>query len=222
MAKNKLENAASNQVINLPYLNAYGNINRALEGIKKASTPARFTQDFLSTKLGLSGGGATPVIPFLKRTGFLNGDGTPTDLYKEFRNDALSSACAAQAVRIGYAPLYEINEYTHDLNDTELKGVVVQATGLDASSKAVKAIIASFKAIRGFADFDATPSVQDDEINDDDSDTLEKPKQKKEGTIPRSIGMQLGYTINLNLPATSDIAVFDAIFKSLRKHLLDE
>ena len=33
-------------------------------------------------------------------------------------------------------------------------------------------------------------------------------------------GIKLGYTINLNLPATSDIAVFDAIFKSLREHLL--
>jgi hypothetical protein len=32
--------------------------------------------------------------------------------------------------------------------------------------------------------------------------------------------LSLGYTINLNLPATSDIAVFNAIFKSLREHLL--
>lgn len=32
--------------------------------------------------------------------------------------------------------------------------------------------------------------------------------------------MNLGYTINLNLPATSDIAVFNAIFKSLRENLL--
>ena len=33
-------------------------------------------------------------------------------------------------------------------------------------------------------------------------------------------GLRLGYTINLNLPATTDIAVFNAIFKSLREHLL--
>lgn len=30
----------------------------------------------------------------------------------------------------------------------------------------------------------------------------------------------LSYTINLNLPATSDIAVFDAIFKSLKENVL--
>lgn len=33
-------------------------------------------------------------------------------------------------------------------------------------------------------------------------------------------GVTLGYTINLHLPPTSDIAVFNAIFKSLREHLL--
>jgi hypothetical protein len=32
--------------------------------------------------------------------------------------------------------------------------------------------------------------------------------------------IKLGYTIHLNLPATSDIAVFDAIFKSLRANLM--
>jgi hypothetical protein len=35
-------------------------------------------------------------------------------------------------------------------------------------------------------------------------------------TQDRSIGFNLGYTINLNLPATSDPAVFDAIFQELK------
>jgi hypothetical protein len=33
-------------------------------------------------------------------------------------------------------------------------------------------------------------------------------------------GMRLSYTINLNLPETSDIAVFNAIFASLRENLI--
>ena len=39
-----------------PYMNAYGNIGRALNKIKSAQTPPRFTTDFLATKLDLSGG----------------------------------------------------------------------------------------------------------------------------------------------------------------------
>ena len=53
----------------LPYLAGYGVITKALEKIKAAPTPERFTQDFLATKLGLKGGSARPVIPFLKRLG---------------------------------------------------------------------------------------------------------------------------------------------------------
>ena len=34
------------------------------------------------------------------------------------------------------------------------------------------------------------------------------------------VGLNLSYTINLNLPATADQAVFNAIFRSLKEHLL--
>jgi Family of unknown function (DUF5343) len=38
----------------LPYITGYGHIKTALEKIKTASTPPRFTQDFLATKLAMS------------------------------------------------------------------------------------------------------------------------------------------------------------------------
>lgn len=41
-----------------------------------------------------------------------------------------------------------------------------------------------------------------------------------EETFNRRFG--LSYTINLNLPATTEIEVFNAIFKSLRENLLRE
>ena len=41
---------------NAPYVTAYGNIAKALKKIRAAQTPPRFTQDFLATKLGLTGG----------------------------------------------------------------------------------------------------------------------------------------------------------------------
>jgi hypothetical protein len=198
----------------VPYIMAYGNITKALEKIKAAQVPPRFSQDFLETKLSLKGGGARPVIPFLKRTGFLAADGTPTELYRRFRNEAHSGAAAAEALRVGYAPLYEVNEYIHEATDPQLKGVVVQVTGSEPASSTVGAILGSFKALRAFADFEAVAS-----------EVVEAPGQETRPAAIESVrgagaGIRLGYTINLNLPATSDIAVFDAIFKSLREHLL--
>lgn len=46
----------------------------------------------------------------------------------------------------------------------------------------------------------------------------ERPVAESGGGLPS--GLSLGYTVNLHLPATSDVAVFNAIFRSLREHLL--
>ena len=110
----------------VPYLQAHGNIKKALDKITNATVPPKFTQDFLATTLDMPGGGARPVIKFLKRAGFLASDGTPTDLYKQFRNPSLRGAAAAQGMRNAYADLYIANEYVHNANDKDLKGLIVQ------------------------------------------------------------------------------------------------
>lgn len=201
---------------NPPFVTAYGNITKALNKIQAAATPARFTQDFLATKLGLSGGSARPVIPFLKRTGFLGSDGVPTDLYKRFRNPNERGRAAVQALRNGYRQLYEINEYAHDLSDKDLLGVIVQVTGLEPTSSTVKAMVGSFKALKEFAKFDEV----EEEVEREERAEEEETKEEAERRPLAGQRLGLSYTINLNLPATSDIAVFDAIFRSLKEHLL--
>lgn len=199
----------------LPYLAGYGIITKTLEKIKAAATPERFTQDFLATKLGLKGGTAKPVIPFLKRVGFLGTDGVPTERYKQFRNATNAGAAAAAALKQGYKPLYDRNEYAHDLSDKELKGLIVEATGIAPEASTVKSIMGSFKALKAFAKFDAGPV---EEATDESAEGAAEEAKFEGG--PDALKLGLSYTINLNLPATSDIAVFNAIFKSLREHLL--
>lgn len=204
--------------ISLPSVTAYGNITKALNALIDASTPQRFTQDFLSTKLNMPGGSAKPVIPFFKKTGLLGSDGTPTELYNQFRNADLRGAAAARALRNGYAPLYAFNEYLQNLDDTKLKNVIVQATGQKPDAAAVKVVVGSFKALREFADFDAELS---DLPSQPHNDVDAEPERGGDGDTPRSLGdLRLGYTINLNLPATTDVEVFNAIFSSLKQHLL--
>jgi hypothetical protein len=202
----------------VPYLQAYGNIKKVLDKITKATVPPTFTQDFLATTLDMPGGGARPAIKFLKRAGFLTSDGTPTDLYKQFRNQSLRGAAAAQGLRNAYSELYVANEYVHNANDKDLKGLIVQVTGLEEDSKLVPSMVASFKTLRDFADFDAVAS-EDLDRQDGSDDGNDLGNQGQRLTLAQG-NLRLGYTINLNLPATTDIAVFNAIFKSLREHLL--
>lgn len=203
----------------VPYLQAHGNIKKALDKITNATVPPKFTQDFLATTLDMPGGGARPVIKFLKRAGFLASDGTPTDLYKQFRNQSQRGAAAAQGLRNAYAELYVANEYVHNANDKDLKGLIVQVTGLEQDSKLVPAMVGSFKALKEYADFEAG-GVELDQQPQDENNGNNGDYQRPPLGIPAHGSLQLGYTINLNLPATTDIAVFNAIFKSLREHLL--
>lgn len=201
----------------VPYVTAYGNVTKVLERIRSAQTPPRFSQDFLATTLNLTGGSARPLVPFLKRTGFLAPDGTPTDLYKRFRNPSHTGQAAADALKIGYSSLYQVHERLHEASDAQLKGVVVQVTGAEATSSTVAAIVGSFKALRSVATFSAGTDHNNEPPDDHTDVTTEEPDSRNPS---EGVPIRLGYTINLNLPATSDIAVFNAIFKSLREHLL--
>jgi Family of unknown function (DUF5343) len=189
--------------------------------MKEAQTPDRFTQDFLSTKLGFPGGTAKPFISLAKRIGFLESDGRPTDLYKSFRNASQSKAAMAAALRKGYAQIYERNEYAHDLDKKKLDGLVVELTGLEQGHATVRAIVGTFEALKGFADFNK-PDLKPSE---DLKDRLErKPainsKPELNDDTNEDLRINLAYTINLVLPKTDDVAVFNAIFKSLRENLL--
>lgn len=204
--------------IELPYMNAYGNIHKVFEKIISAQTPPKFTQDFLKSVLGVKSSSAQPIVPFMKRLGLLASDSTPTDLYTQFRSDSKRGAAAANALQNGYAPLFEANEYAYKLDDNELLDLVIQITGLQKESKSAKAIVSSFKAVNEFANFNSSPQSYEQLDEDVANETQETSNSNSQDGSETRLG--LSYTINLNLPATSDIAVFDAIFKSLKENIL--
>ncbi|WP_156457810.1 DUF5343 domain-containing protein [Altererythrobacter sp. Root672] len=210
---------------NLPYVTATGNVTKALNNIAAAATPDAVTQNFVKTILKISGGSGNQMASFLKKVGFVNPDGTPTEIYRKFRNSATRGAAAAESIKFGYAPLYKRNEYLHELSDKEIKGLILEETGAAADSSSPNLILSCIKALKQFADFSAS-SDQDGQI---ELQPLTVPKFEAEGhrsgkgsnEAPRGgVGLNVGYNINLNLPATSDIAVFNAIFKSLKENLL--
>jgi hypothetical protein len=113
----------------LPYVSTPGNVEKALNGIRTAATPPTVSQDFVKTILGITGGSGNQITAYLKKIGFAATDGTPTEIYKQFRNSSTEGKAAAAALRTGYAPLYVRNEYMHKLNDEQLRGLIVEETG---------------------------------------------------------------------------------------------
>lgn len=193
--------------------------NRYLRRLKDAPPPPRFTQDFLTSKLGFKKGSANSIIPYFKRIGMLGSDGVPTELYKQFRNDSKSNQALAEGVKIGYSDLYSRNEYFYNLDKEELIGLIVEATGTTKTSSTVKAILRTLDVLGQFTNFETGKASL---IEDVKKTSVQKPKAPAApaASFGADLGMNLSYTINLNLPETSDITVFDAIFKSLKENLL--
>lgn len=190
---------------NLPYLASPGSIKTTLERIRSAATPERVTRDFVTTILQIKGGTGASIPPFLKRIGFVGSDGAPTELYKRFRNPATGGAAVADAIRFGYKDLLPANEYFYKLSDKDLLALIVQVTGVEAENRAAALTLSTIKALKTFANFDAVSM----EVEELDQPSIHDPGQRYPSvpvlhSLTGQVGLNLSYTINLNLPATAD------------------
>lgn len=205
-----------------PYMLAVGLIPKILEKVQHARRPERFTQDFLETKLGHSGGSARSIIPLLKRMNFLGSDGVPTPLYDQFRNSETQGFAVAEGMRNAFSDIFDRNEYAYDLSKEKLSGLVVEITGGTKEERTTQAIVGTFSALNEMADFEGPPP----EKSISETSRLNIPLGDNNPSISENtsqthdVDLRLSYTINLNLPETNDPDVFNAIFKSLKENLL--
>lgn len=200
-----------------PYVNAYGNLSKLFGAIKTAAVPPKFTHDFMSTVLGLKSTSYRAMIPLLKRLGYLDQSNVPTQFYKDYRDDERSGPVMFGQLKSAYADLYSANEYAHKLTKTEVTTKLKTLVGASADDKVIPNVAGTFLELVKLSKFDGAPKKKKE---------LESNKEGEstggEGQSGKPINLGLSYTINLNLPATTEIEVFNAIFKSLKEHILNE
>ncbi len=208
----------------LPYVNAYGQIGRFFEEITKASVPPKVTQDFLSTVLGLKSSSYRAMIPLLKRLDFIDQNSVPTEKYKEFRDSSCSKRVMADSVRKAYSDLYSAAEYAHKLSKEELTAKLISLLGVGKDDSVIPAIVGTFTELVKLSDFEAKPDNKHDSSGKEESHLESAQETKLPSTKKEQISHRLGisYTINLNLPATTEIEVYNSIFKALKENLLNE
>jgi len=208
----------------IPYMASPGLIPKIFGKIQEARRPDRFTQDFLETKLGFSGGSARAVIPLLKRMTFLSSDSSPTKLYDQFRNAATQGSSMSEAIRAAYSELFERNEYAHDLPKDKLTGLITEITGASKDDSTTKYAVSTFLALKEFADFDAEQTKENSEparpIPEKAVPLLSEESVGRPQGPGDDVNFAVSYTINLNLPETTDPEVFNAIFRALKENLL--
>lgn len=199
--------------VDLPYLLTNKRVRDFFEKIKLAAVPNRISYEFLK-KLGFTSSNDRGFMPLLKKLGFLDLNGKPTDRYKAYRQKG--PVILAQDIRELYSELFSINEDINKKDRKTVKGVVSRVTGREA--KFVDLITSTFMALCDLADFEAA-EVEEEEVEEE----KELEVKKKPGPEVEKIVKELDfrYNIEIHLPATTDIAVYNAIFKSLKEHLFD-
>lgn len=200
----------------LPYTTSPGVLKSVLEKIPHSEKPHVFNPDFISTVLGSSGGAARQVPPILKTAGLLTQSGAPTELYSQFQTESGRSAAAVQILKNGFAEVFRRNQFAHRADESTLTDIVVSVTGLPKKDPVVRYIINTFKAFQDYA-----KGARDTDVAEVEAAPVEReagaPLASTEA-VART--MQLAYNINVVLPETTNVEVYNAIFRSLKANLL--
>ena len=201
------------------YLTSLKNLKAILTAIQNAQAPKKFTTRFLAS-LGFTSVNDRLVIGVLKSLGFLNPDGAPTKRYYEFLDQTQAKRVLADGVRDTYADLFQINKRAHELTNTEIRNKLKTLTQGQVSDAVLDKMAGTFKALAQQADF-TVPRPSTEERGEPE----EKPikLEKADDGAPQRARVELGglvYNIQLILPADRDQAVYDALFRSLKEHLL--
>lgn len=192
-----------------PYMVSNNKIGPILEKIRTAARPPKFTNEFLK-RMGFTSTNDRAIIPLLKKLGFLTADGAPTEYYDRLKDKKDHPYVLAERIRELYAEFFSINTKMNGASDDDIKGAISRVTGED--DKSVARYAATFKALCALANFGVVSEI---EIKSKKELEEEKPKEDKIHIKPL-----FHYNIQIHLPATTDISVYNAIFKSLKDHLL--
>ena len=200
------------------YVTGHARLQRFFQAIQAGGVPDRVTVEFLKT-LGLTSSNDRAIISVMKAIGFLDPTGSPTSLYKRYRSKTEGGRVLAEALGAAYSDLFLANTKANELTIDKLRGIV--ATKTDKGERVVKEIARTFKALCDAADFSSSEEVKPVEQVD-----LSESENDNAGSSAREAGNRIlkepvfHYNIQLHLPTTTDISVYNAIFKSLREHLL--
>ena len=197
------------------YLTTTKNLGRILAAVQGAQAPKQFSTRFMVT-LGFPSAADRLIIGVFKAIGFLSPEGHPTKRYFEYLDATQAKRVLAAGIRDAYADLFQINRRANELSNSEVKNKLKTLTQGQPSESVLDKMASTFKALVQHGDFttdqapeSVTPSKQPEPL----------PESPEHPGTAVSLG-GLVYNIQLILPADRDQAVYDALFKSLKEHLL--
>ena len=209
------------------YLTSVKNFEGIMNSILGAKAPERFTNKFLES-LGYKSSNDRLIVGVLKSLGLLNDTGEPTQRYYDFLDQTQSKKIIAIGIQEAYEDLFNINKDAQNMSQEDVKNKLKTLTQGSKGDKVIDSMARTFKTLCDYADWSdisAVPQV-DTEVTSSDNVTAERADYVEQNTSPntvaKTLSSQLGlhYNIQIHLPETTNMAVYDAIFQSIKKHLM--
>lgn len=207
------------------YLQTTKNLQSIINSVVSAKAPERFTNKFLED-LGFKSSNDRLYISLFKALGLLDENSAPTSRYHQLLDQAETGKVLAIGIQEAYEDLFALRKDAHKLTVDEVKGKLKTLTQGQKSDNIIQLMSNTFKALCDIADWNSSVQVQIDSTANDTvatatKATIAKSRGQLEETYPTSSNkMNLHYNIQIHLPETTNMAVYDAIFQSLKKHLM--
>jgi hypothetical protein len=184
--------------------------------MRDGQAPERFTHQLLKD-WGFRSTNDRAFVPLLKELGFLTVDGKPTHRYQEYRDHSRSKHVMAQALREAYSDIFLIKEHPTTADKTAVEGKFKSFH--NASDNVAGLMAKTFFGLLALADLSTKKSTITT-AETSDANPVKVAPPAVEGSIGGRTGLH--YNIQIHLPATKDVEVYNAIFKSLRENLINE
>ncbi|MGX1588867.1 DUF5343 domain-containing protein [Brevundimonas diminuta] len=202
------------------WVGAANRVPELFNKIRDGQAPSQVTIQLLKD-WGFSSSTDRAFIPLLKSLGFLTPTGQPTQRYHDYRDHSRSQAVMAEALREAYHDLFLIKANPTKSDTAAITGKFKSYH--NASDDVAQRMAKTFFALLALADLDTGNSELKDSSNESGSAMSDVPKPQAPviGVPSQPNGIGLHYNIQIHLPATKDVEVYNAIFKSLREHFVE-
>lgn len=205
------------------YLVTAKNLEGIINSLISAKAPERLTGSFLKT-LGYTSSNDTLYVKLFKEIGLLDSNGTPTEKYYRFIDQSQTAKVLAECVEEGYSDLFAINQKAYEMTEEEVKNKLKTLTQGSIEDNKLKLMAKTFKALADYADW-KKPAQQKKSspqtyVPHNSQASKKEETETKINSLGSGISSTLHYNIQIHLPETRDASVYDAIFKSLKEHLM--
>lgn len=201
------------------YLQTTKNLQNIINSLVSAKAPERFTNKFLED-LGFKSTNDRLYIGVFKGLGLLDENGVPTQRYHQFLDQSETGKVLAIGIQEAYEDLFALRKDAQTLSNDEVKGKLKTLTQGQKSENILLLMTNTFKALCDVADWTGDDNVGKTFAEDVTQDKMQEDNVTKVDLINQGRKMNLHYNIQIHLPETTNMAVYDAIFQSLKKHLL--